>query len=89
MGLSAQTRTVQLKRGMPMIQQVGLTISLGTKVSENPEIWSWATLGGASGASVTLIFRRGKVAGWNLPRGERLPTQFVTNAGFDSSTKLT
>ena len=63
----------QLKRGMTMIQVVGLSRSLGRKVSDKPETWSWSD---ASDAAVTLVFRDGKLDTWTLVRGE-LPAAAV------------
>jgi glucose-6-phosphate-specific signal transduction histidine kinase len=55
----------KLKRGMTMIQVVTLTQSLGRRMAENPETWSWADEGRSS---VTLVFDNGRLARWTLDR---------------------
>ena len=51
--------------GLPMLQIVRLTKSLGRRVSESPEIWSWTD---DSGADVRITFDKGVCASWTLDR---------------------
>ena len=62
---SAVMFNTKLKQGMTMMQVVTLTKSLGKKLSDSPETWSW-TDGGDS--SVTLVFDKGRLARWTLDR---------------------
>jgi hypothetical protein len=55
----------KLKAGMPLMQVLVLTRSLGTKLSEAPERWGWADPGGAR---ISLEFERGKLQSWTLAR---------------------
>ena len=55
----------KLSAGMPMLQIVRLTKSLGRRVSESPEIWSWTD---DSGADVRITFANGVCASWTLDR---------------------
>ena len=55
----------KLSAGMPMLQIVRLTKSLGRRVSESPEIWSWTD---DSGADVRITFDKGVCASWTLDR---------------------
>jgi hypothetical protein len=66
----------KLLRHMTMLQVVGLTKSLGQKVSESGannqakignDIWRWAD---ASGDSVVLTFTKGKLTTWELQRAQ-------------------
>jgi hypothetical protein len=62
----------RLKRGMPMIQVVTLTKSLGHKLSDMPERWSWTDGGGST---VRLEFANGRLQTWTLERpAETFPT---------------
>jgi hypothetical protein len=56
----------KLQRGMPMLQVVSLTRSLGRKLAAEPETWAW---GDAGGATVTLVFDGGRLRDWTLGRG--------------------
>ena len=62
---SAVMLNARLRTGMPMIQVVPLTRSLGRKVSDDPETWAWRDEGGSS---VTLVFDKGRLASWTLDR---------------------
>ena len=55
----------KLSSGLPMLQIVRLTKSLGRRVSESPEIWSWTD---DSGADVRITFDKGVCASWTLDR---------------------
>jgi hypothetical protein len=57
----------KLKAGMPLMQVLVLTRSLGTRLSETPERWGWADPGGAR---VSLEFDGGKLASWQLSRDD-------------------
>lgn len=57
----------RLQRGMPMVQVVTMTRSLGRKLAAVPDTWTW---GDAGGATVTLVFDGGKLKQWTLGRGE-------------------
>lgn len=62
---SAVMFNAKLKRGMPMIQVVGLAKSLGRQTGSAPETWAWADGGGAT---VTLVMEAGRLATWQLSR---------------------
>lgn len=62
---SAVMLNAKLQPGMPMMKVLGLTGALGRKLSEDPETWIWTD---ASGASVTVELRGGKVTQWRLTR---------------------
>ena len=55
----------KLSVGQPMLQIVKLTKSLGRRVGESPEVWSWAD---DSGAEVRITFDKGVCASWTLDR---------------------
>jgi hypothetical protein len=55
----------KLSVGQPMLQIVRMTKSLGRRVSESPEIWSWTD---DSGADVRITFDKGVCASWTLDR---------------------
>lgn len=55
----------RLQAGMTLLQVTALTRSLGRRLSEMPERWGWADVGGAA---VELEFDRGKLARWSLQR---------------------
>lgn len=55
----------RLQVGLTMLKIVTLTRSLGRRVQEAPETWSWAD---ASGAEVQAVFERGRCARWALMR---------------------
>ena len=55
----------KLQPGLPMLQIVKLTKSLGRRVGAAPEAWAWAD---ASGAEVRIVFDHGRCASWALNR---------------------
>ena len=55
----------KLRVGLPMLQIVTLTKSLGRRVGDAPETWAWAD---ASGAEVRIEFDKGRCARWVLNR---------------------
>ena len=56
----------KLKRGIPMLQVITLTKSLGQKVSDVPATWRWTD---EDGSSVTLVFdEKGRLETWTLDR---------------------
>ena len=57
----------KLKAGMPLMQVLALTRSLGSKLSETPERWGWSDAGGAR---VELRFEGGKLQSWELIRDD-------------------
>lgn len=63
---SAVMLNARLRAGMPMIDIVTLTKSLGTRVAESPETWAWADAGGVT---VQVVFdARGRCERWSLER---------------------
>ena len=46
-----------LRIGLPMLQIVKLTQSLGRRLGESPETWAWAD---DSGAEVRIVFDKGE-----------------------------
>jgi hypothetical protein len=62
---SAVMLNAKLKAGLPMTQVVALTNSLGKRIAEAPETWSWAD---ASAAEVRIVFVKGRCASWVLER---------------------
>ena len=62
---SAVMLNAKLRAGLPMMQVVTLTKSLGRRVAEAPETWAWADAGGAS---VTVVFEHGRCRRWSLDR---------------------
>ena len=54
---SAVMLNAKLRAGMPLLQVVALTKSLGRRVSETPECWAWADPGGSE---VVLSFDKGR-----------------------------
>lgn len=55
----------KLRVGLPMLQIVTLTHSLGRHLGDSPETWGWAD---ASGAEVRVVFDKGRCASWQLAR---------------------
>ena len=72
---SAVMLNAKLRRGMTMMQLVGLTKSLGRKLSDSPERWAWVDNGGAG---VTAVFDGARLASWTLTRSE---TEMPANDG--------
>ena len=68
---SAVMFNAKLRPGMPMLQVVALTKSLGRRVSESPERWAWADEGGAE---VVLDFDKGQCLRWVLIRPAEAPS---------------
>jgi uncharacterized protein (DUF58 family) len=64
---SAVMLNAKLSAGLPMIRIVTLTRSLGRRVAEEPETWTWAD---ASGSAVTVVFHKGRCVSWALTRPE-------------------
>lgn len=64
---SAVMLQTKLKAGMPMLQLIVLTRSLGRKLSDAPETWGWSDPGGAE---LQVEVARGKVVRWTLHRPE-------------------
>ncbi|MBC8057640.1 MAG: hypothetical protein H7Y61_13780 [Rhizobiales bacterium] len=62
---SAVMLHAKLRAGLPMLQIVTLTKSLGRQVSESPEVWAW---GDESGAEVRIVFAGGRCTSWTLTR---------------------
>lgn len=62
---SAVMLHAKLHAGLPMLQIVKLTKSLGKRLSDAPEVWSWAD---DSGAEVRIVFDHGHCTGWTLNR---------------------
>ncbi|HEX6705083.1 MAG TPA: hypothetical protein VF169_10010 [Albitalea sp.] len=66
---SAVMFNAKLKPGMPMMQVVTLTKSLGRKVSDTPETWAWSD----ADSTVTLVFDKGRLQSWVLQRPSEEP----------------
>ena len=65
---SAVMFQARLKTGLTLLQVIGMTDSLGERLSaegEQPERWRWTDDGGVA---VTLELQAGKLAGWALIR---------------------
>ncbi len=62
---SAVMLNAKLRTGLPMIQVVTLTKSLGRRVAERPETWGWAD---GSGSEVRIVFDKGRSQSWSLLR---------------------
>jgi hypothetical protein len=62
---SAVMFNARLKPGMTLLQVITVAKSLGERVREEPETWSWKD-GGDS--RVTLVFEGGKLISWELVR---------------------
>ena len=57
----------KLRAGMPLIDVLRLTGSLGRKTAETPETFAWVDPGGAE---AQVVFEGGRCARWMLQRGE-------------------
>jgi hypothetical protein len=55
----------RLKVGMPMIQVVGMTRSLGRKLADEPETYQWTDAGGLE---LVVVFDNGRCKSWQLIR---------------------
>ena len=62
---SAVMLHAKLRKGLPMMQVVVLTNSLGKRIADAPETWAWAD---ASGAELAIVFDHGRCARWQLTR---------------------
>lgn len=66
---SAVMLHAKLQPGLPMLQIVRLTKSLGRRVGGSadaaPEVWAWAD---ESGAEVRIVFDKGLCTSWSLTR---------------------
>ncbi|WP_298835199.1 hypothetical protein [uncultured Piscinibacter sp.] len=62
---SAVMLHAKLRPGMTLLQVIGLTRSLGRKLSDGDDDWSWRDEGGSS---VHLHFARGKLVRFQLER---------------------
>jgi len=62
---SAVMLNARLRSGMTMLQIIGLTRSLGRRVSQEPEVWRWQDEGESA---VMLTLRGGKLHEWTLER---------------------
>jgi hypothetical protein len=65
---SAVMLNARLKRGMTLVQVIGITRSLGERVNgaEQPQdVWRWRDDGGAA---VALTFERGRLVAWAMER---------------------
>ena len=66
---SAVMFNAKLKPGMPMLEIVMLSKSLGQKLGDNPESYRWTDAGDSH---VTVELRRGRVVHWTLWRPEQM-----------------
>ena len=64
---SAVMLNARLDAGMRLPKVLRLTLSLGRRVSDDPEIWAWAD---DSGDEVHVQLQDGRVAQWALHRAE-------------------
>lgn len=55
----------RLAQGMTLMQVIGLSRSLGQRVSQDPESWRWTDAGGTT---LTLEMQAGKLVRWQLQR---------------------
>lgn len=62
---SAVMLHAKLQRGMTLMQVVTLTKSIGRRLPDHPDAWSWAD---DSGAQVNVMFVRDKCSEWTLTR---------------------
>lgn len=63
---SAVMLHAKLRVGLPMLQIVTLTKSLGRRIAEAPETWAWSD---ESGAEVRIVLdANGRCASWTLNR---------------------
>ena len=62
---SAVMLHAKLRVGLPMMQIVTLTKSLGRHLGDAPETWAWAD---ASGAELRIVFDKGRCVRWELIR---------------------
>ena len=62
---SAVMFNARLRGGMQMLQVVSLTRSLGTRISDAPEVYAWADVGASE---VRVTFEGGRCTQWALNR---------------------
>jgi hypothetical protein len=62
---SAVMLNAKMRAGLPMMQVVMLTKSLGRRVPDQPDTWVWAD---ESGSDVTIAFDKGRCKSWTLHR---------------------
>jgi len=62
---SAVMLNAKLRRGMPMVQVVALTRSLGRRVAQNADSYVWSDSGGCD---VVVTFENGRCQSWLLNR---------------------
>lgn len=62
---SAVMLNARLRSGMTMLQIIGLTRSLGRRISADPEVWRWQDEGDSV---ITLSLHAGKLHHWTLDR---------------------
>jgi hypothetical protein len=62
---SAVMLNARLRRGMTMMQVLALTQSLGRKLSDSPETWSWEDAGGDG---VRVVMAGARLDRWTLTR---------------------
>ena len=68
---SAVMLNAKLRAGMQMLQVVTLTRSLGKRISETPEVYTWADAGASE---VRVTFESGRCKHWLLNRPADTPT---------------
>jgi uncharacterized protein (DUF58 family) len=68
----------KLRTGMPMMQVVGLTRSLGKKLPDAPETYQWTDAGGLE---LVVVFDNGRCKRWQLNR----PAQIGETLGNDKA----
>jgi hypothetical protein len=62
---SAVMLQAKLHEGMPLIEIVTLTKSLGHKMADEPETYEWRD---DSGAAVNIVLKAGRAVSWTLRR---------------------
>lgn len=55
----------RLRAGLPLAGVIGLTGSLGKRISDEPEVFEWTDSGGDA---VRVVFEQGRCASWELRR---------------------
>lgn len=67
---SAVMLHAKLRAGLPMLEVVKLTRSLGRRIGETPEVWTWSDEGGSR---VAITFVGGRCTTWSLERPPDAP----------------
>lgn len=62
---SAVMMNAKLHAGIPLLDVIRMTGSLGRRTAETPETYAWADAGGAE---VEVVFENGRVARWTFSR---------------------